>query len=231
MKPVLLLIPGMLNDARVWADVAAGLVDMADVRVANVQVQTCVPDMAADAWALLHDVPAQVPVVLAGFSLGGYVAIEMLVRPLRPVRAAALLSTSAQPDSPEGAAGREKTIAAMQRGFDSVVDGIVKWGTHAPGEALTARLRQMMLDVGTDTAIRQTRAIMGRGDHREALAKLRLPVRVLCGRQDRITPPELSEELVRLVPAAQLQWVADSGHMLPCEQPQGVVDALRPLLA
>jgi pimeloyl-ACP methyl ester carboxylesterase len=118
----------------------------------------------------------------------------------------------------------------MRNDFGGVVDGIAKRGTHAPDETLMARLRQMMLDVGADTAIRQTRAVMRRGDHREALAKLALPVRVLCGRQDRITPPDLSEELARLIPSAQLLWVQSCGHMLPFEQPQAVVDGLRPLL-
>lgn len=226
-----MLIPGMLNDARVWADVVTGLLDLTEVRVANVQTQASIPAMAADAWALVQDVPTEASVVLAGFSLGGYVAIEMLARPQRPVRAAALLSTSARPESPQGSAVREKAIVAMQSGFDRVVDGIAKWSTHSPDEALLARLRQMMLDIGATTAIRQNRAVMDRGDHRDALAKLTLPVTVLCGRQDRITPPELSEELAGLVHTAQLQWVEGSGHMLPFERPQAVVDALRPLLA
>lgn len=230
MKPVLLLIPGMLNDASVWEDAAADLRPLVDVRIAA-PVQETIPLMAAAAWALLADVPADAPLVVAGFSLGGYVAIEMLAHPARQVQAAALLSTSARPESPEGAALREKSMAAMRKDFARVVDGVVQFGTHQPPPELAARLRAMMLGVGAETAVCQTRAIMGRGDHRAALAQLTLPVAVLCGQQDRITPPELARELAALVPGAQLELVDGAGHMLPCEQPHAVARALRALLA
>ena len=130
----------------------------------------------------------------------------------------------------EARAAREKTIAAMGKDFARVVDGILQFATHEPGVDLQG-LRQMMLGVGADTAIRKNRATMARGDHRAALAKLDLPVAVLCGRQDRVTPPALAEELAALVPGARLQLVEGCGHMLPAERPASLVAALRPLLA
>lgn len=229
MKPVLLLLAGMLNDERVWADVAAALQPQADVRVV-LPLQAGVPAMADAAWARLDDVPVHVPVVLAGFSLGGYVALEMLAQPRRRLHAVALLSTSARPETPEGAALREQTVAAMQADFPAVVDTVLRRGLHSDDAGLRARLRTMMLDVGAETAIRQTRAIQRRGDHRPALARLDLPALVLCGRQDRITPPALAEELAALLPGARLLLVDAAGHMLPCEQPQAVANALQGLI-
>ena len=90
MKPVLLLIPGMLNDASVWDDVLPCLPGDWTVRIANVQTQESIAEMARDAWQQLDDVPLSTPVMVTGFSLGGYVAIEMLARPQRPLSAAAL---------------------------------------------------------------------------------------------------------------------------------------------
>lgn len=229
MKPVLLLLAGMLNDEGVWADVAAALQDRADVRTV-LPVAPGIPEMADAAWARLHDVPAPVPVVLAGFSLGGYVALEMLARPRRALHGVALLSTSARPESPEGAALRTQTVAAMQADFPAVVETVLRRGLHGSDAALQARLRAMMLAVGAEVAIRQTRAIQARGDHRAALSALDLPAVVMCGRQDRITPPALAEELAALLPGARLVLVDGAGHMLPCEQPQAVVQALQPLL-
>lgn len=229
MTPVLLLVPGILNDAQVWADVADDLRGVADVRIAA-PVQESIASMAAAAWALLDDVPHDTPAVLAGFSLGGYVAIEMLATPQRPLHAAALVSTSARPESAEAAAAREKTIAALRKNVERVVDGIVQFGTHEPSPERAAALKAMMLRVGADTAIRQNRAVMGRGDHRAALARLALPVAVLCGAQDRITPPALSRELADLVPGAQLTLVEGCGHMLPCENADAVAQAIRALL-
>ncbi len=229
--PVLLLIPGMLNDASVWRDVLPALGGAAQVRVA-VPLQASIPAMAQAAWAQLADVPADARVVLAGFSLGGYVAIEMLARPQRRIDAAALLSTSPRPESAEGAALRERTIAAMQKNFDKVVDGIVGFSTHNADAGLTERLRQMMRGVGAPTASAQNRAIAARSDHRAALAQLQLPrpLAVLCGAQDRITPPELSQETAALVPGAVLEIVDGAGHMLPCERPDAVARVLRGLL-
>jgi pimeloyl-ACP methyl ester carboxylesterase len=159
------------------------------------------------------------------------VVLEMLARPERAVAGAALVSTSARPESSESAANRTKTIAAMQADFPKVVDGILKWGTHAPAPEVAQQLRAMMLEVGAPTAIGQSRAIMERADHRAELARLTQPVAVLCGRQDRITPPALSQELAALLPAARLTLIDDAGHLLPAEQPRQVAAALAALLA
>lgn len=231
MTPVLLLLPGMLNDARIWASVGAALHDVADVRVADLRGAPSLEAMADVAWQAIAGVEGQRPVVLAGFSMGGYVAMEMLANPRRDLHAAVLLSTSARPDTPQGRAGREKAIEAMQADFPKMVDGLVKWGMHQPSQAVAEQLRQMCLAVGVPTGIRQSRAIMDRADHRGALAQLRLPVHLLCGQSDRITPPALTEELLQLVPGATVHWIADAGHMLPIEQPEAVAQVLRSLLS
>lgn len=230
MKPVLLMIPGMLNDEEVWADVAPALIGHAEPRVADVRGPASIAEAADAAWRLLDDVPASTPLVIAGFSMGGYVAIDMLARRRRAVQGAALLSTSARPESPEGAAARAKTLRALRADFPKAVERIVQWSTEQPDEALVERLRRMMLRVGAPAAIRQTEAIMARTDHRDALSRLALPVQVMCGAQDRLTPSELSCELAALIPGSQLHIVEGSGHMLPCERPKAVADALLQLL-
>ncbi len=233
MTPVLLLLPGMLNDARVWDGVAAALGDAAEIRIPDLTTQDTLAEMARDAWALVADLPAGRPLVLAGFSMGGYVAMEMLAHPVRRLQGLALLDTNGRPESPEGAAQREKTIAAIERKFPAVVDGIVTFGTHADSQGnahLLESLRQMMLDVGGPTAIRQNRAIAARADHRDVLRALRLPTRVVCGRADRVTPPDLAQELAATIPGAQLVWIEQAGHMAPMERPADVADALKPLL-
>jgi len=230
MKPVILLIPGMLNDARVWQPVREALAEVAQVRVADVASDADIPAMGARAWAQLSDVPPSTPLLIAGFSMGGYVAIDMMARPARSVQALALLSTSALPEAPEGAAQREKTIAAMQSNFPKVVEGILQWNTHQASPEQLAMMREMLLGVGAEVAVRQMRAIMGRGDHRAALSQLQLPVRVLCGRHDRVTPPELAQTLAATLPNAQLHLIEGSGHMLPLEQTAEVVQHLKALM-
>lgn len=229
-RTTLLLLPGMLNDETLWADVAPHLDAWVDVRCAPAFSQESIPAMADASWKLLSDLPPDAPVTLLGFSMGGYVAIEMLSRPARSLRAVVLVSTSARGESPEARAAREKTIAAMQRNFERVVDGILAFSTHGPG-AYQHRLKQMMLGVGVETAIRQNRAVMERNDHGDDLAKCDLPVTVICGREDRVTPPELSQELAARVPGARLKLLDQCGHMLPVEQPAQLVDLLCEIVA
>ena len=233
MKPVLLLIPGMLNTFAIWAQVTPVLAGDAEVRIADVQSQASIGDMARDAWALVADVPHDTPVVVCGFSMGGYVALEMLAQAPRKLSALALLDTAARPESPAGAVVRDKTVAAIGRNFEQVVDAVLLLATHPKTQlqpVLMQQLRALMLGIGPAAAIRQNQAIKARRDHRAALPQIEMPVLVMCGRQDRITPPELAEELAALLPKARLEWIEEAGHMTPVEQPQQVARLLQQLL-
>jgi len=230
MKPVLLLIPGMLNTAAVWAHVVALLDEVAEVRILNVQTQTSMTEMAADALKLVANVPLDQPLVVCGFSMGGFVAFEMIAARQRDIRAVCLLSTTGRPEFPVIAAQREKTIAALARDFDKTTLGIAHFCTGPAGQqnaALMADILATMRAVGPAAAIAQNRAIMDRRDHRAALAKLDMPVLVLCGRHDMVTPPEYSEELAALIPTAQLTWIEGAGHMVPMERPQALAGQLK----
>jgi pimeloyl-ACP methyl ester carboxylesterase len=78
MKPTLVLLHGLLNDERVLEPMASPLRARADIRIPNLRRQDCIAQMSRDAWAEVADVPADTPLVLAGFSMGGYVAQQML---------------------------------------------------------------------------------------------------------------------------------------------------------
>ena len=230
MTPVWLLVPGMLNDDRVWQDVAAGLQPYAQVRIAQVNTQSSIADMASDAWALLDNVPPDVPVYLAGFSMGGYVAMEMLATPMRDLKGLALLDTAGGGETAESRVQREKTIRALENDFAKTLEALLKWNTYEPSPELLARLRTMMRDVGPEAAVRQIRAISARREHRQVLEQLRIPVQLLCGEHDRVTPPARSKELAHWIPGAQLEVVPGAGHMLPLEQAHAVVKTLLALM-
>lgn len=234
MKPVLLLIPGMFNTAAIWDPVRALLGDALEVRVADVTTQSRIADMAEDAWLRVADLPAATPLVVAGFSMGGYVAIELLARHHARVQAAAFIDSSAQVETAESLANREKTIAALERNFARAVEALIPFSLHPDHHArvdLVDGMRTMMHRVGAQTAIRQTRAIMARAEHRAMLARLSIPVLVLCGHHDKVTPPALSEDLAALIPGARLQWLEQSGHQTPLEQPESLAQALLALVA
>ena len=234
MKPVLLLIPGMFNTAAIWDPVRAHLGPDVEVLVADVLTQSRIPDMADDAWALVAHLPPATPLVVAGYSMGGYVLIELLARHRARVQAAAFIDTSAQVETAQSLQNREKTIAAVERNFERAVAAVIPFSLHPEHQGradLVEGMRSMMHRVGAQTAIRQTRAIMARTDHRAMLAQLAMPTLVVCGREDKVTPPALSQDLADLLPDARLHWLDPAGHQTLLEQPAELARAIGQLIA
>ena len=137
MKPVLLLIPGMFNTTAVWDPVRTHLGDDVDVRVADVLTQSSIGAMADDAWARVADLPSATPLVVAGFSMGGYVAIELLARHGARVQALGLVDTSAQVETEASRLNRDKSIAALELNFERTVAGIIAFSLHPQHHART----------------------------------------------------------------------------------------------
>jgi pimeloyl-ACP methyl ester carboxylesterase len=233
MKPTLALLHGLLNDERVWAPVASRLRGRAEIRIPNLRRQDSMAQMSRDAWAELAEVPADTPLVLAGFSMGGYVAQQMLADAPRRVAALALVDTSTRPEPAENIPVREALIAGLQRDFGATALTLLRRGVHSDRLSdvmLMLGCQHIMRDVGADAAIGQIRAIIGRADHRAMLAQLELPALVLCGRVDQITPLALSREAAALIPGARLHVLEDVGHWAPLERPDEVAEQLGRLL-
>lgn len=233
MTPVLLLIPGLLNTPAVFDRLRARLDPTIALRIATVHTQASLGAMAADAWAQLADVPAQRPVVIGGFSMGGYVAWQMLADAPRAVQGLALINTSARADTADGLANREKAMAAMAADFGKFVDGLCRFALTPAGHAdavLLAEVQAIMHRVGPVAATAQTRALMQRPDRRPGLPALRLACQVVGGADDAITLPAWSQEMAELIPHAQLALLPGMGHMLPLERPAELATLLHGLL-
>jgi pimeloyl-ACP methyl ester carboxylesterase len=229
-KTPLLLLPGLLCDAALWR---AQLEDLADI--AAPMVADLTQDDALDAMArrVLQGAPPRF--ALAGLSMGGYVAQAVLrLAPERVLRLA-LLDTSARADTPEQTQRRRDLIALAERGeFIGVSARLMPLFIHPDrlhDAALTEAISAMAARVGKDAFLRQQKAIMGRPDNRPNLGRIACPTLVLCGREDALTPPAVSEEIAGLVPGARLELVAECGHMTTMERPQAVGAALRRWLA
>jgi pimeloyl-ACP methyl ester carboxylesterase len=234
MKPTLLLLAGMLNDARIWAPVASRLDDAADVRVVHFPDQDSMAAMAAHAWQAVDDVPAGQDLAIAGFSMGGYVLQAMLAQPRRKVEALALIDSAIRPETPESASKRLKTLEAIEGDFAALTEQVARWGTHPSrhgDEAFMQPIRDMLREVGAATAARQTRAIAHRSDLSELMRRQQVPLLIVCGRQDKVTPPALSQEAADALPGADLHWLEDTGHMTPLERSDELAQIMRRWLA
>lgn len=227
MIPVLAL-PGLLNDERLWQHQAAALSPLHPFTSFPLAPQASMAELA-DA-ALARAPPGRF--ALAGLSMGGYLALEIVRRAPERVAALALIDTSARPDTPQASDARRAAIAHSATDFDGVVGTLLPRIVHPSrlgDEALVGLIRSMAAAVGREAFVRQQQAIMGRADSRPTLARIRCPTLVLCGRDDLLTSLELHEEMAAGIPGARLVVLDRCGHMSALEQPAAVSEALRGL--
>jgi len=228
-RPTLLLLPGLLCDARLWRDQVAALAGGADCVVADLARDDSLGGMAARALAGLPPRFA-----LAGLSMGGYVAFEILRRAPERVARLALFDTSARADAPDQARRRRGLMALARPGqFRGVTPRLLPQllHPHAVGRPLAAEVTAMAKRVGRDAFLRQQAAIIGRPDSRPGLPGLRLPVLVAHGAQDALIPRSMAEEIATLVPGARLAVIEHCGHLPAMERPAETTALLRDWLA
>ena len=219
------LIPGLLNDAELWRDQVAALSDVADCRVADITSGRSLEEMAEGVLAV-----APGRFALAGFSLGGYVAVEMArVAPDRIDRLA-LLDTSINAD----AADRGVARSALNKGarasgkFHGFGDRLLKTDlaeSHLEDEEIISRIRGMTERLGPDVFVRQNS--VERKDGADVLKALRCPVLILAGEFDALTPFRDHEAMAAIASNAKLVSIPDAGQMTPIENPTAVSAALR----
>jgi len=221
----LLLLPGLLCDAALWAPIRPGIADLATPVVADLTLDASVAAMAMRALAM-----APPRFALAGLSMGGYVAFEILRQAPERVLRLALFDTSARPDTEEQSRRRRGLIGLARTGrFRGVTPRLLPQlvhPRHADGP-VAAEVLAMAGRIGRDAFLRQQEAILGRPDSRPLLPGLSLPTLVAVGAQDVLTPPELAEEMAALIPGAVLRVLPDCGHLPPLESPAAATAALR----
>jgi pimeloyl-ACP methyl ester carboxylesterase len=222
MTSELVLLPGLICDARLWRDVIAGL----DARcsVADLTQDDSIADMAARTLAAA---PARF--ALAGLSMGGYVALEIMRQAPERVTHLALLDTSARADDEARKQTRRKGIEMVGQGkFIGVSRGLLA-SLIAPqhmGMPVARDVQAMSERVGQAAYLRQQVAIMNRVDSRAGLGDIKVPTLVGVGEADKLTPPELAEEMAAGIAGAELVRFPDSAHLPTMENPGAVVDAM-----
>jgi pimeloyl-ACP methyl ester carboxylesterase len=222
----LLLLPGLLCDAALYAPEIAALDDIAAPIVGDLTRHDSIAGMAA---AMLAEMPEYFSLV--GLSMGGYVAQEIMRQAPHRVGRLALLDTSARADSDEQHARRHGLVELAGKGHFKGVTPQLLPQLIARGRltdtALVDTIMAMAERVGHDAFLRQQTAIMGRPDGRADLGRIACPTLVLCGRDDAVTPVALHEEMAAAIPGAELVVVEDCGHLSTIERPEAVNAALR----
>ena len=225
--PGLVLVPGLLCDALLWEAQLKALEGFARCWVADHTRSDTMAGVAAD---VLRDAPFE-RFALAGLSMGGYVALEIVRQAPERVDRLALLDTSARADTPTQLEKRRGLISLARRGrFIGVTHALLPLFIHtsrANDEKLVTTVKEMARSIGSDAFIRQEEAIMSRADSLPLLGRIACPTLVLCGRQDAVAPLDRHEEMANGIPGATLKVIEECGHLSTLERPAEVSLALR----
>ncbi|TLP57527.1 alpha/beta hydrolase [Parasedimentitalea maritima] len=226
----LVLLPGMMCDARIFQPQIMALSTQVPVTVAPLIGGERIEDIAIQ---LLQQLPSRF--ALAGLSMGGIVAMEILRRAPERVSRLCLMSTSPLPDTPAQAATREPLIIGARTGrMDDVLRQSMLPEYLAPGpqriEVLNL-MHQMGMELGQALFVAQTRALQRRRDQQGTLRKCKVPTLILCGEYDPLTPVKRHEFLAELIPNASLQVITSAGHLPTLERPDVVNRVLAEWLA
>lgn len=235
------LIHGFPFSRRMWSSQVGPLAQIARVITVDLRgfgesggTPESVEQMAADVHAFVEAL-ALPPIVLAGFSMGGYVAFRYLAAHARSVRALMLLDTRPEPDSAEA---RQRRYAGIERigregpgGFlDDFAGLLVSPRTAEARPEVVTEVRRLMEGTKVETLVGGLRAMAERPDSTPLLAGLSMPALVVVGEDDKATPVESSRTMAATIPGAQLAIIPGAGHVSNIEQPGAFNQALAAFL-
>jgi len=226
----LVLLPGLVCDATVWAHARGALAARATIHVAEYGALDSLGTMADK---VLGEVEG--PFALAGHSMGGRVALEMFRRAPERIVAMALLDTGVQrlaagePGAREAAGRHELLVLAREQGMAAMaarwVQGMV-WPPRLGERLLVDGIVEMFARSPPEVFAAQIRALLARPDASALLEAIRCPTLVLCGAEDGWAPAARHREMAGKIAGAHLTLVPECGHMCTLERPEAVTSAL-----
>jgi pimeloyl-ACP methyl ester carboxylesterase len=230
-RETLVLLPGLLCDEAVWADQVEALSDVADCIVVDHGDCDSIEAMAEAVLSMA--LPATF--ALAGHSMGGRVALEVVRRAPERVARLALLDTGyqARPDNEVGEREREQRLALLAL---AQAEGMRRMGEQwAVGMVHPERVREPLFEAilrmiernSTARFAAQIEALLHRPDATPVLARIDCPSLLLCGREDLWSPLARHVDMRDAIRGARLEIVERSGHMTTMEQPESTSRALR----
>jgi len=229
MSETVLLLGGMANNARLWTTVIPHL-HAAAVEVPDYGLCRSIESMSDVAIAAA----GSDAIAVVGFSMGGYVAQDMLRRWPDRIARFALIGTRAGRADDATVSIMAKTAAAAEKNFEVVLERMLPGAVHptrVADPAVSSAVMSMFREVGATAFANQCHAVAHRSDDRPTLASYRGPALIACGLEDQVCPPSLSQELSRLLPHATVRWFEECGHLAPIERPEEVTGALNDWLA
>jgi len=230
MSKNLILVPGLLCNHDLWLDQIGAFEEDFDLSLFDHTQRDNLPDMVRD---FLAEAPDKFN--LAGLSMGGYIAFEVMRQAPERVEKLILLDTNARADRAPQIDMREALIMrAGKEDIRSIAQELTEYLIHPDrlnDADLCERILDMASDVGAEAFQRQQRALIKRPDSRDLLPGIICPVLIICGAQDCLTPPKVHQEMADLIPGAHYHQILHCGHLSTMEQPEEVNALMREFLA
>jgi pimeloyl-ACP methyl ester carboxylesterase len=225
MNEPLLLLPGMMCDARLYGPQINAFSHARAVMTAPISDHDTMSALAQD---ILAQAPARF--ALAGLSMGGIVAMEVIRQAPDRITRLALLDTNPKAETPAVADYREPQIAKVQQGqLRAVMRNEMKPNYLSDGPNMGQILdlcMEMAETLGPDVFVRQSRALQTRPDQQDTLRGIAVPTLILCGEDDTLCPLHRHELMRDLIPGATLTVIKGAGHLPTLEQPDATNEAL-----
>ena len=240
-KPVM-LVHGFPLDGRVWAGQIDALAekyrviapDLHGFGQSKAHRASSMESMVQDLRTLVSSLDAE-KLAVAGLSMGGYIAQHWIKTCPTDIAALILVDTKASADNTEAMAGRDRMIElAGSSGTKAVADAMLPKMLAAKTLSrqcdIAGRLSEIMESQSPQAVQWALAAMRDRDDFSEELAAIAVPVLLVFGEHDAITPPTLAEGMKSAIPRAQLEVIREAGHMSPLEKPAEVATAIRKFL-
>jgi len=225
-----LFVHGFPLSGEMWKSAAAELKGTYKVIVPDLRghggseatKEVSMADYANDLAVLLVHLGEARPAVVVGLSMGGYVAMEFYRRHRKHVRALVLVDTRAEADTPEGARGRKDTAEKVLKDGSKVVADAMIGKLFAPDVAVSLKdkWQATMASTPPQGVAAALHAMAGRIDSTTTLQSIDVPVLIVVGDKDVITPPELAQKMNAAAKGSQLEVITGAGHMAPVEKPE-----------
>jgi pimeloyl-ACP methyl ester carboxylesterase len=221
--PDLLLLPGFMLTEALWDDMREGLSAIGQCHFGDLSQDGSIVDMAE---RVLQHAPARF--ILLGFSMGGFVAQQIMRQAPERVIALALLNTSSRPQTPLEMAQHMAQIEMARsipfKGLTSRALGASVHPSRRTDTALLARLQAMALHNGKDVFLRQMGAL--RGDAPAGLEQIHCPTLIVTSSDDALRTLAESDYMAQHIKGARMVVIPDSGHMTPLETPGALLAIL-----
>ncbi|MEO8591034.1 MAG: alpha/beta fold hydrolase [Flavobacteriales bacterium] len=240
----LLLIHGFPHDRRLWGKQLTGLQDTARVIIPDLRGfgasgdpagTMTMDDHAADLHALLEELGIQ-KVVVAGLSMGGYIALAFLARYPDVVKGLILSNTRATADSDEAREGREDTARkVMTEGVPllarAMLPKMLSQERLSTQPGLSSSIKTMMAEQRPAGVVAALRGMAARPDRTPMLSTIRVPTLIITGSIDTVIPPSESEAMARAIPGSKLLVIPNVAHLSNVEAPDAFNSAVRVFMA